>query len=82
MGPEFERLIEPNRLYRPKELGGKAGERGLLGIGYDTVIRDMVGPIEEPKPGIIARWNKKRTRRTGILIPGWVVMKWIEENLQ
>jgi hypothetical protein len=81
MRSDWERLnIKPNELYRPKELGGKGwGQKGLLGVSYDTVIREIV---DNPKysASIVGTWNKARTYRSNIIIPGWVAIQWLEDN--
>jgi hypothetical protein len=88
MSPEWNLLIDRLTLYRPKQLGGKkqkgdlkgkAPERGLLGISYDTVIREIVN---NPKyrDDVKGKWNPAHTHRSCILIPGWVVLQWLEDN--
>ncbi len=79
MAPEWNRLIEKDRLYRPKELGGKSkGERGFLGMSSDSVIRKIVNGSDS----VIAKRNSRGTYRSPILIPGWVVLIWIDDNLR
>ena len=76
----WQSVVERDRLYRPKELGGKSKpEKGILGISYDSVIRQIV---DNPRyaDSVVATWNAKRTHRSHILIPGWVVLRWLADH--
>lgn len=77
---EWNGSIDKARFYRVKELGGKGrSQRGILGISYDSVIRKIVNnPLYADS--ITANWNEERTYRSNILIPGWVVIRWLDDN--
>jgi hypothetical protein len=85
MTSRWEAIIDRNRLYSIKELGGcKYGEteddrRGILSMSYDSVRRKIV---DDPRyaSDITGDWNARRTYRSNIQIPGWVVIDWLERH--
>jgi hypothetical protein len=85
MGSGLRSIFEPEREYTVTELGGvKWGSprqrMGLLGMGYDSVLRLVNKLVNNPRYAEGVSGDRKKKRRSNIRIKGWSLIRYLDDK--